>query len=186
MNIIKELREKSGYTQTDLAEKSGLSLRTIQRLETSSKPPKGHSLTVLSKTFNVEPSVFQEGFLSVEQHRESDVLSIKLINLSILAFFGIPFGNIIVPFILWRKKRGSKPVDQAGRKIINTQIIWSVILAFLLCLSPFIDNRSSDSFPLILVVLFTAISINLVLVGFTAFLIQRDQIDLLKPPLSFL
>lgn len=30
---IKELRKKKGLTQVDLSEKSGLSLRTIQRIE---------------------------------------------------------------------------------------------------------------------------------------------------------
>jgi transcriptional regulator with XRE-family HTH domain len=32
MSIIKNIREKSGFTQAELAKKTGLSLRTIQRL----------------------------------------------------------------------------------------------------------------------------------------------------------
>ena len=47
MSIIKNTREKSGFTQAELAKKTGLSLRTIQRLEASNKEPKGHSLKVL-------------------------------------------------------------------------------------------------------------------------------------------
>ena len=52
MNIVKEIRAKSGWTQAMLAEKTGLSLRTIQRLESSNTPPKGYSLEVLANVFN--------------------------------------------------------------------------------------------------------------------------------------
>ena len=51
MNIVKNKREQHGYTQDELANKTGLSLRTIQRLESSNKEPKGHSLTVISEIF---------------------------------------------------------------------------------------------------------------------------------------
>jgi len=140
MCIIKQIREKCGYTQIELAKKTGLSLRTIQRLESSNKEPKGHTLTVLSEVFNIEISVLQEKFLSIEQKKKSETTSIRLINLSVLAFLGIPFGNIILPVILWKRKRKSKLVDEFGRRIINFQILWSAILCLLLCIAPFINK----------------------------------------------
>ena len=42
-------REQKGFTQKTLAEATGLSLRTIQRLEAGNSEPKGHTLTVLAK-----------------------------------------------------------------------------------------------------------------------------------------
>ena len=186
MSILKEQREKIGYTQIDLSEKTGLSLRTIQRLEAGDKAPKGYTLTVLSDVFNIEPTEFQEKFLSLNQAKNSDTLSIKLINLSVLAFFGFPFGNIILPIIMWNKKRQSKLVDEAGRKIINFQIIWSLLLSILLIISPFINNIVFPSVPLILVVLFTALTINLIVVGFTAISLHRNNLDFLNLPIRFL
>ncbi len=180
MNTIKKLREKSSYTQIDLAKKTGLSLRTIQRLETSLKAPKGHTLTVLSKVFNIEPLDLQKKFITEKQANESDILSIKLINISILAFFVIPLGNIILPFIIWKKRSESKFVDDVGRKIINTQILWTIILFFMLCISPFINISVQTSFPLILIVLFIALIINLVVVFFTAYLIQHKKFHFLN------
>jgi len=186
MSIIKRLREKSGNTQMSLAEKTGLSLRTIQRLESSTKAPKGHTLKVLADAFKVETSALQNNFLEVDQEKESEKLSVKLINLSALAFFLFPFGNVILPIILWRKKSKSAWVKEAGRKIVNFQILWTLTLCFLLCISSFLDNSPHTSFPLILIVLFLLLAVNLLVVILTAHAIQQDKIDFLKLPIRFL
>ena len=173
-----------GFTQADLAQHTGLSLRTIQRLESEAKAPKGHSLQVLSKAFHLDPSTLQADFLSERQIEEADKTSIKLINLSALAFIGIPFGNLILPFIVWRKKRKSPWVEQMGRRIINFQILWSIALCFLLCVAPFIDKSLSSSVPLVLIVLFTLMGINLAVIFTTAYKIHSGKQDFLNLPLS--
>ena len=43
MSKLKNLREFQNLTQEELAEKSGVSVRTIQRIETGKKP-KGYTL----------------------------------------------------------------------------------------------------------------------------------------------
>ncbi len=185
MSTIKQLRVKYGHTQMDLSEKTGLSLRTIQRLEASDKAPKGHTLKILSEVFNLDPLVFQRKFQSSQEDKTSDTLSAKYINLSILAFLGIPFGNIILPLLMWRNKRKSKLVDEVGRKIINIQILWSILLCLFLCLSPFLNIVTASSFPIILLVLFIATLINIVLVIATAMALQRNNMNFLNPPIYF-
>ncbi|MFK7924004.1 MAG: DUF4870 domain-containing protein [Bacteroidia bacterium] len=186
MNTVKKLREASAYTQLELAEKAGLSLRTIQRLEASEKAPKGYSLSSLAKVFNVEPSVFQNEAGAANQEKVADKLSAKLINLSTLAFFLFPFGNIILPIMVWRKRNQSQYVDEAGRIIINCQIFWMIQLCVLLSISPFINYTLPFSFPLIFAFLFLGIAANLTMVGIIAHLIQEDNIQALKPPIRFL
>ena len=46
---IKELRINKGLTQTDLSDKSGISLRTIQRIENNEVSPSIYSLKKLVK-----------------------------------------------------------------------------------------------------------------------------------------
>ena len=186
MGIIKQIREKSGYTQIDLSKKTGLSLRTIQRLDTSDKAPKGHSLKVLSEVFNLEPLVLLKKFQSIQQNKALDTLSIKYMNLSVLAFLGIPFGNIILPLLMWRNKRKSKRVDEAGRRIINVQILWSILLCLFLSISPFINVVTVSSFPIILIVLIIAIIINIIVVITTAMALHRNDLYFLNPPIRFL
>lgn len=186
MSIIKNIREQKGYTQAELAKQTGLSLRTIQRLESSDKEPKGHSLSVLSKVFNIKPSALQNQFKSIEQTKESETTSIRLINLSVLSFLGIPFGNIILPFILWRRNRKSKFVDEIGRRIVNFQIIFSVVLSLLLCVSPFISRALFSNTSIILFVLFAAYAINIIIVCRIAMKLQRNNFDFLNSPLRFI
>lgn len=185
-NILKKHREKLGSTQADLAKKTGLSLRTIQRLENRNEVPKGHTLTVLSIAFDLEPVAFQREFKKLNLAKNSDTLSIKFINLSALACLGIPFGNIILPFIIWNKKRGSKVVDEAGRKIINFQILWSIILCLLLSISPFVNEYFLPSVSLIIVVLALAFLLNFIVIGFTAVSINRNNLNFLNLPIRLL
>lgn len=183
-NSIKNLRVELGYTQSNLAEKTGLSLRTIQRLESGHSCPKGHTLAVLAEVFEVDPSVLKQKVVEVKQTEQTDKTSIKLINLAVLGFFVFPFGNLIFPFMVWRKKSTSEVVDEAGRRIINFQIHWSIGLCFLLCISPFIDPEIFPSFPLILMVLFVALAINLFIIVSTANSINQDKVDFLNLPLK--
>lgn len=186
MSIIKNIREQIGFTQAELAKKSGLSLRTIQRFESKNKEPKGHTLTVLSNVFNMEPITLQEHFKSIEQTKESETTSIRLINLSVLSFLGIPFGNIILPLILWKQNRKSKFIDEIGRRIVNFQIIFSAILSILLCVSPFISRTFFSNAPIILIVLFVAYAVNIVIVCSTAMKLQRNNFDFLNIPIRFI
>ena len=55
---IKELRIKKGLTQTDLSEKSGISLRTIQRIENDEVSPSIYSLKKLSKVLDEDLNSF--------------------------------------------------------------------------------------------------------------------------------
>ena len=59
---VKTLREAKNLTQTELAEKSGLSLRTIQRIE-SGQSLKGFTLKAIAHTLETEP----ENLLSKEE-----------------------------------------------------------------------------------------------------------------------
>jgi len=184
LSFIKEERKKLGYTQQDLAEKAGLSLRTIQRVESGESAPKGYTLTKLAEIFEVSTSALLEKFLPLERIEPSDKLALKFINLSVLAFFIIPFGNIFMTILMWRRKRTSVLVDKMGRRIINFQIIWSLILSVSLCVAPFIDFQST--IPLIFIVLITACIINLFTVIRTAHHIQKEEFDFLDLPIKLL
>jgi len=186
MSVIKNIREEKGFTQIDLAKKTGLSLRTIQRLEASNKKPKGHTLKMISDIFDMEPDKFQEHFQNLKRSKASEKTSLMLINLSILSFIVIPFGNIIVPIVLWRKNRNAKVVDDIGRRIINFQILWSITSSILLCISPFIGRIFFSNMPLILIVLFVVYAINIVVVCGTAMKLQRNNYNVLDVPLRFL
>lgn len=171
-NTIRSYRLSFGYTQNTLAEKTGLSLRTIQRLEAGKVVPKGHTLEQLARVFDLDPTQLRNELLEATQRlsqseiessvslESSDKLTLKLINLSTLGFFVVPFGNLVFPLWLWLKKRSSETVDREARPIINFQIMLTICLCVSLCVAPFLDRYLDSSIPLVFVVLFLAAAVN--------------------------
>ena len=185
-NKIRTLREKLGYTQSSLAEQTNLSIRTIQRVESGQTIPKGHTLKMLAEALKIDKIELQEQPSLIESLNSEEDLKLKMINLSTLCFIGIPFGNILIPLLVWRKNKAHPIVDEVGRKIINFQIIWTSCTALLLIISPFLQHYFPWDFTLILMVGLLAICINLFFIVKTAFSLMRQEYDVLSLKLRFL
>ncbi|MEL6254265.1 MAG: helix-turn-helix domain-containing protein [Bacteroidota bacterium] len=185
-NPIKSLRKKQGLTQQMLADKSGLSLRTIQRLEREDNSPKGHSLESLAKSFDLSTTDFKKLYTYAKPAKHSPKQILSLINLSGLCFLILPLSNIFIPFFIWRKNKTNPEVDEVGRKILNYQIIWTLCLFLSLSMTPFINLGLNISTPLILIVLFLGIAINLFCIFKTALHIQKEEYNFLNLPLKLI
>ena len=183
MNPIKERREQLAYTQKDLAKEAGLSLRTIQRLEKSQKSPKGYTLNALAEALDVEPMNLQKGFEKVPG--DNGKLAIQLMNISVLAFILLPLGNLILPYLIWKKHRTNAKADEYGRRILNFQLIWTVLFFLSLALAPFIQGMLGWSGSLILWVLLIGLGLNFGLAFRNAYLLQKDRYDFLDLPIRF-
>lgn len=57
---LKEIRLKQGLTQTELSEKCGMTVRTIQRIENHEVSPSLHSLKMLSDALQIPLSEFHD------------------------------------------------------------------------------------------------------------------------------
>jgi transcriptional regulator with XRE-family HTH domain len=57
---LKELRTNLNYSQKELSELTGLSLRTIQRIENNEVKPSLHSIKVISEALEIESSELLE------------------------------------------------------------------------------------------------------------------------------
>lgn len=122
-NKIKELRNRNGFSQEELAEKTGLSLRTIQRIENGETEPRGDSLKRIAGTFGVSPDEITDWQIM----EDKNVLT--MLNLSQLSFIAFPLLGIIVPLTIWIiKKDKVKNVDSIGKAILNFQISWTLLL----------------------------------------------------------
>ena len=157
-SIVQQLREEKNLTQSELAEKSGLSLRTIQRIE-AGNIPKGFTLKTLANIFETEPEKLVPSKEIVKLDRA------KLINLSSLIGLLIPLGGVLFPLILTYKTKDSKN-KELGKSIVSVQIILAVALAVSQIASPFIQKLLSLHFPLFLVPLLLIFCLKLLIVIF--------------------
>lgn len=141
--IVQQLREEQNLTQTELAEKSGLSLRTIQRIE-AGNIPRGFTLKTLAKTLEIAP----EKLTAAKAPSKTD--RAKLINFSVLMGLVFPFGGVIFPLILTYKTHDEKN-RALGKSIVSVQIVLSGLLSFLLIVCPFVQKFLALRYPLFLV-----------------------------------
>lgn len=136
MSELKKIRESRNLTQEELAEKSGISVRTIQRIEAGTTP-KGYTLKTLAESLDVsendlltsetikEEIIIDEVVFTTE---ENDSLSnsglIKIINLSSLPFAWLPIANFLPPLLIMLF---TKEKSQIVKQIISLQIFLAII-----------------------------------------------------------
>ena len=155
-SIVQHLREEKNLTQSQLAQKIGLSLRTIQRIE-AGNIPKGFTLIALANTFEIDPE-------KLKPSKEiTKIDSLKLINFSSLIGLILPFGGVVFPLYLTYKIKDPK-IRELGKSIVSVQIILAVALAVSQIASPFIQKGLSLHFPLFLVPLLLIICLKLLVV----------------------
>jgi transcriptional regulator with XRE-family HTH domain len=120
---IKALRNRKGYSQEELAEKTGLSLRTIQRIENGETEPRGDSLKRLAAAFDVSPDEITDWTI------QEDKGFLAGLNLSALSFIVFPLLGILVPLIIWiTKKDKIKKANEVAKELLNFQISWTMAL----------------------------------------------------------
>ncbi|MBK1897342.1 helix-turn-helix transcriptional regulator [Chryseobacterium paridis] len=158
MSKLKTEREQKNLTQEELAEKSKISVRTIQRIESGTEP-KGHTLRALAQALEIQESALQNIMIpaltsdevKTETKEEQPAVNyalIKIINLSSLPFIVIPPFNILVPLLLMFKM---KQRNKTSKQIISIQILWTIMAPIIFMLGIFL--KLGRQFTLILIIL---------------------------------
>lgn len=165
MSKLKKNREKLNLTQEELSDTSGISIRTIQRIE-SGNEPKGQTLKILAKTLGIKENELLE---KEEAQIETNSTLIKIINLSSLPFTIIPPANIIIPLVIMFAKKQFNPLV---KQIVSIQILWLIFAVIIFMLSSFMKNWFSLESNFILVVMILLVLSNVFII-----LINTAEID---------
>jgi len=181
---IKELRKQKGMSQEVLAEESGLSLRTIQRIENGETNPTGESLKRLSNALNVNPDEL------IDWSIKEDKRYLTFLNLSALTFLFFPLLGILVPFILWTSRKGKiKNINKLGKDLINFEITWTLLL-FFIPISCFVMSKIGVLENLTLSTIFIVIGviyfINLIFILLNTLRISNKKNVIYNPKIKFL
>ncbi|WP_367754928.1 helix-turn-helix domain-containing protein [Flavobacterium sp. WC2430] len=169
MSKLKSIRELQNLTQEELAKQSGVSVRTIQRIETG-KEPKGYTLRILAKALAVAESQLQtqemeaanttviEEKEKIEEAILINYSTLKLINLSSIPFIILPPFNIIVPLILMITM---KQKNTFTKQLISVQILWTILAPIVFMLGIFL--KLGRQFTLILMILIALSNVFIIL-----------------------
>ena len=116
-----EHREKLNLTQKELSKKAGVSVRTIQRIE-SGIVPKGYTLKAIVTALDIdEVDLYQKDTISTETNYNQ----VNLINLSSLFVVFIPVISFILPLVITLIQ---KQMNTLTKQLITIQILWSVVM----------------------------------------------------------
>jgi len=123
---IKELRNRKGFSQEQLAETAKINLRTVQRIEGGETEPRGDTLKRIAHALNVAPDEL------IDWIEQEDKLFLVFLNISALCFIAFPLLGIIVPLAIWvLRKDKIKNINETGKRLINFQITWCLIVFLL-------------------------------------------------------
>lgn len=141
---INTLRIKKGYSQEELAERSGVSIRTIQRIESDQTNPSGFTLKAVAKALDIELESL------VDENNSTDSFDIiNTINLRSLLGLIVPFGNFIFPYLLWRKHKHIDKVNSIGKRILNFQLLWSIMASLCFIMIPTLQYMIIKKFDIL-------------------------------------
>ncbi len=190
---IKNLRNRKGFSQEELAVETGLSLRTIQRIENGETEPRGDSLKRLAATFEVTPDELVDWTVT-EDHG-----FLTSLNLSSLSFIFFPLLGILVPLILWISKKDKiKNLNKLAKDLLNFQITWTIILSlgyFGIAISAFYKIRTTGDIDASLIKsrIFLNLAFwggmyiyNLILIIYNSIQIHQGHTVFYKPAIPFL
>ena len=151
---LKEIRQLKCLSQEKLAEISGISIRTIQRLEEGRTVGSGYTISALSKALEMDstellcPTELIPGKLYI------NTSNLKKLNLSAITAIFLPLTNIIFPAVLYWKYKDDQTVKDFGGLILSFQILWTLISFLILVILPGLfllvfDPLKSGGIPLI-------------------------------------
>ena len=156
---LKEHRLHQQLSQNELAGKSGVSLRTIQRIENGTSSGSPFVIRSLCKAMNIGPQELvtsrdhhagenvdnqQGGSVDIDIPEISYSKCLKFINISTFAVLCFPFLNLMLPAILYfvfKRSLVAKQDRQAALKILSLQILWSFTTLIILVFLPVIDQH---------------------------------------------
>lgn len=164
MSKLKIIRQKLNLTQEELSDNSGISVRTIQRIE-SGNEPKGKTLKIIAKSLGVLENELSD---TIQNTYQTDLSLLKIINLSSLPFAIIPPLNIALPLIIMFVKKQFTPF---AKQLVTLQILWTIISVIFFMLGSLVKNWLALDSKFILGIMIFLVLSNL-------FLILRNAVEI--------
>jgi transcriptional regulator with XRE-family HTH domain len=195
---LKHARTQKGFSQEKLATESGLSLRTVQRVENAETDPQGDTLRRLALALDMTPDELQEG------SQKEDVSYLRNLNISGFSSLLFPLVGVVVPWILWLGKKDEiKKVNTVGKKVINFQLTWGItyfvyVIGYNILFHHFnyvrVDNSVEDMFntvpdeyQTIGVILFALLYLyNIIITGLNVYFSTQDNEQWYHPQIPFM
>lgn len=193
---LKEYRKIRQLSQRELSDESGISIRTIQRIEKDLSSGSPYVIKSLCKALKIEIDDLEVNFTQNEIHENDNHEEIvkekvtpygginqkelKLINLSSISVLVFPLLNLLFPAILYWKYRLILNSKSDALKIISFQILWTLVTLLLVIFIPFLFQMFFSMLeifghPLFTWIYFICVVINIFITIITAIRLNKSE-----------
>jgi XRE family transcriptional regulator, regulator of sulfur utilization len=184
---LKHFRHINCLSQEKLAETSGISIRTIQRIEEGKSVGSGYTINTLAKTLNINLTDLVNSVSQNTLPVSNNISKLKILNLSAITMLVIPLANIFIPAYIYWKNRDDEKVKDIGSKIVSFQIFWTfgtLLIAIIasIILLPLFETLRAGSIPLFVPIYFISAFFNIYFVIQFAININKQLPILQKIP----
>tara|TARA_R110002051_G_scaffold63132_5_gene114972 strand:- start:98648 stop:99235 length:588 start_codon:yes stop_codon:yes gene_type:complete len=133
---LPRLREERKMSQEELSEASGISIRTIQRIEKDQVKPRPYTARKLLEGLNISVDDFnaESDNNSSFQIEENTKLN-RFIILNFLVFI-FPVIFLIPVIFIWKKWKWSNTANLICKKILSFQVVWIIVSSSIALLTP--------------------------------------------------
>ena len=193
---LKEHRTSKQLSQQELSDKSGISIRTIQRIEKKLSSGSPYIIKSLCKALQIEvddielttliPEIIEANSQKKSEHfslnnEEGKTKStLKLVNFSTIFILLFPLLNLLIPSLIYWKHKNSLRNNSGALKIISFQIIWTVgTLIVLIFIPPIIQALfglyESSGLPFFFLLYLVCVFLNILVTFAIAIRINKSE-----------
>lgn len=193
---LKEHRTSNQLSQQELSDKSGISIRTIQRIEKKLSSGSPYIIKSLCKALQIEvediklseiiPEIIEANsqkkteHLGVNNKDDKTKNRLKLVNFSSIFILLFPLLNLIIPLLIYWRQKNYLSNNSVALKIISFQIIWTVgTLILLIFIPPIIQAifglYEYSGFPFVFWLYLTCAFFNILVTFATAIRIDKSE-----------
>lgn len=118
-------RKERGYSQEELSHISGISLRTIQRIEKGEVNPRGHTLKALAKSLGIELHDLKTEDVAPENQISAKTMTLNTLGLLVIV---LPLVSTLIQVIYWNKNKHILSNHTAAAKVLSFQLLWILLV----------------------------------------------------------
>ncbi len=122
---IANYRKNLKYSQEELSQFSGISLRTIQRIEKGAVSPRGYTLRALAKSLKIDLNDLKTERVSPDVEIAKKVRILNTLGLLVILF---PLLSTLFQVIYWNKNKHLLASHSPSKKVVSFQILWGIVV----------------------------------------------------------
>ena len=137
---ILQLRDERKMSQEELSRASGISVRTIQRIEKGEVSPRGFTTRKLLEGLKVSLEEFNSETNNNSNFNIEENAKLNRFIMSNFLVFIFPLVFILYLRIIWKKGEWSFTANQICKKVLSFQILWAILNIVIISTTPFFIN----------------------------------------------